>query len=298
MLWIYLFCCLLILVSVALIVKILVMRYSAEQIAMEFKDKLMQDTNTRITISSNDQSMRQLAAEINTQLSLLNRERHRFQQGNSELQSAVTNISHDLRTPLTAIRGYLDLLQREDQSAEVNRYLEIIRNRTEMLERLTEELFHYSIITSTQKDLQPEPVCLNAILEESIAAFHSSLLHQHIVPIINLPQDRIIRNLNRSSLSRIFSNLLNNAIKYSDGDLEISLLETGEIIFTNTASGLNEIQVGKLFDRFYTVESARNSTGLGLTIARTLVEQMGGKITTNYENNRLSLRIFFPNTPL
>ena len=87
---------------------------------------------------------------------------------------------------------------------------------------------------------------------------------------------------------------MNNAIKYSDGDLEITLSETGEITFANTASELNEVQVGKLFDRFYTVEAARKSTGLGLAIARTLIEQMNGSISAKYENNRLSICIFFP----
>ena len=86
---------------------------------------------------------------------------------------------------------------------------------------------------------------------------------------------------------------MNNAIKYSDGDLDIILSETGEIIFSNTASGLNEVQVGKLFDRFYTVEAARKSTGLGLAIAKTLVEQMNGTISAKYENNRLSICILF-----
>ncbi len=82
--------------------------------------------------------------------------------------------------------------------------------------------------------------------------------------------------------------------RYSDGDLDVTLLETGEIIFSNTASGLNEVQVGKLFDRFYTVEAARKSTGLGLSIARTLVEQMQGTISAAYQNNRLSISIQFP----
>lgn len=78
-----------------------------------------------------------------------------------------------------------------------------------------------------------------------------------------------------------------------DGDLDITLSETGEIIFTNTASQLNDIQVGKLFDRFYTVETARKSTGLGLAIARTLVEQMNGTITAKYKNNKLHIYIVF-----
>ena len=109
-----------------------------------------------------------------------------------------------------------------------------------------------------------------------------------------MPKENVIRSLDRSSLARVVSNLLNNAIKYSDGDLEITLSETGEITFTNTASELNEVQVGKLFDRFYTVEVARKSTGLGLAIARTLIEQMNGTISAKYFENKLRICISFP----
>ena len=100
--------------------------------------------------------------------------------------------------------------------------------------------------------------------------------------------------LDRSALSRVFSNLISNVIKYSDGDLKIVLSENGEIAFSNMASGLDEIQVGRLFDRFYTVEAARKSTGLGLAISKTLVEEMNGTISAEYENGRLSVHIFFP----
>ena len=133
-------------------------------------------------------------------------------------------------------------------------------------------------------------------MEESIAAFYTALNEQGIVPNIQMPGDKVIRTLDRSALARAFSNLLNNAIKYSDGDLDITLSETGKITFTNTASRLNEVQIGKLFDRFYTVEAARKSTGLGLAIARTLIEQMNGTISATYENSRLSICIILPDT--
>ena len=87
---------------------------------------------------------------------------------------------------------------------------------------------------------------------------------------------------------------MSNAIKYSDGDLKITLSDNGEILFSNRASGLDGVQVGKLFDRFYTVEAARKSTGLGLAISKTLIEQMNGRISAKYENDRLSIYIFFP----
>ena len=102
------------------------------------------------------------------------------------------------------------------------------------------------------------------------------------------------RTLNKNALSRIFGNIVSNAIKYSDGDLQIVLQETGELVFSNHASALDEIQVGKMFDRFYTVETANKSTGLGLAIAKMLTEQMNGSIRAAYQDNILNIFIFFP----
>ncbi len=291
--WLWAFIGIMAMIIAALLVKIYILRKSAKEIESAFADRLITDTNTLIDISTSDRYMRSLANAVNVQLRKLRAERHRFRQGDTELKNAVTNISHDLRTPLTAICGYLDLLEQEDKSETVERYLEIIRNRTEILAQLTEELFRYSVIISNEKDAVKEPVIINEVLEESIAAFYTALNERGITPDIQMPQNKVIRALDRSSLARVFSNLLNNAIKYSDGDLDITLSKTGEITFANTASALNKVQVGKLFDRFYTVEAARKSTGLGLAIARTLIEQMDGTITAEYENGRLSIHIFF-----
>ncbi len=278
----------------ALFGKICMLQKSAREIENAFADRLITETNTLIDISSRDRYMRSLASAINIQLRKLRRERHRFRQGDTELKNAVTNISHDLRTPLTAICGYLDLLEQEEKSETMERYLGVIRNRTELLTQLTEELFRYSVIISGERDTVKEPVVINGVLEESIAAFYTAFKERGIVPNIHMPEKKIIRTLDRSSLMRVFSNLFNNAMKYSDGDLDITLSDVGEIIFSNTASGLDEVQVGKLFDRFYTVEAASKSTGLGLAIARALIEQMNGMISAKYENGRLSIRIFFP----
>jgi signal transduction histidine kinase len=209
------------------------------------------------------------------------------------LKEAVTNISHDLRTPLTAICGYLDLLNKEEKSEEVERYLSIIKNRTEALKRLTEELFRYSYISSTSNNIVLENTDINSILEDSISAYYAALKNSGIIPDITIPEQKIRRRLDRSALSRVFGNIINNAIKYSKGDLIILLKETGEIVFTNTSPLLDEVQVGKLFDRFYTVESANKSTGLGLSISKTLVEQMNGTITAIYVDSKLSIHIKF-----
>lgn len=287
---------LVIILSVIIIIqagKIYSLRQAVREVSQSFAEHLAADTNTLIDISTRDKYMRQLVASINDQLRLLRKQRQQYLNGDRELKEAVTNISHDLRTPLTAICGYLDLLEREEKSESVTRYLSFIENRTEALKHLTEELFRYSVIISTDETMKTEPINLNGALEESVAAFYGALTERGITPTIDIPEKAIVRELNRAALSRVFSNILNNVLKYSDGDLEIVMKESGEMIFSNTASKLDEVQVGKLFDRFFTVEAARNSTGLGLAISKTLVEQMNGTIMAKYQNNRLCISIFF-----
>jgi signal transduction histidine kinase len=205
----------------------------------------------------------------------------------------VTSISHDLRTPLTAICGYLELLKREEMPDNAARYLSYIENRTTAMKTLTEELFQYSVILSSNSDFPLEPVNLGVILEESIAGFYAPLVQRGITPVIRICEQKVIRPLNVNALSRIFGNILNNALKYSDGDLEITLSNTGEIVFTNTASKLDEVEVSRLFDRFYSVESVRNSTGLGLSIAKLLTRQLDGTINARYSEGRLAIVLRF-----
>ncbi len=277
-----------------LVLKILLLHKSMDEICVEFNERLSVDTNTLISTTSSDAHTKRLASEINTQLRLLRSQRRRYLTGDQELKEAVTNISHDLRTPLTAICGYLDLLENEEKNEAVTRYLSFITNRTEALKQLTEELFSYSLILSARDNMKFEMINVNAVLEESIAAFYPALLERGITPDIQMPQQQIKRQLDKAALSRVFSNILNNALKYSDGDLDVQLRDNGDIIFINTAADLDKVQVGKLFSRFFTVEAARNSTGLGLSISKTLVEQMKGNITAQYHNKKLSICIRFP----
>lgn len=283
----------LVLVIAALIIKIYLMRKSVKEITEALPEKLTTDTNTLIGISSNDKEMKNLADGINGQLKILREERLKFSHGNTELKTAVTNISHDLRTPLTAICGYLELLKAEEKSEEVGRCLDIIENRTQSLKQLTEELFKYSVVTSTEDELKTEEVDVNSVLEESIAAYYGALKDEGIEPTVSITDNQIIRYLDRAALSRVFANILSNAVKYSDGDLEIRMTDSGEITFANTATSLDKIHVGKLFDRFYTVEAARTSTGLGLSIARNLTRRMDGQITASYSNGRLVISVIF-----
>ena len=282
----------LLLIIFVLSAKVYFLHQSTREIAETFRDRLTADTNTLIDISSRDPYMRKLASEINVQLGMLRKERHRYQQGDQELKDAVTNISHDLRTPLTAICGYLDLLENEEKSENVERYLSQISNRTEALKNLTEELFRYSVVTSSQ-DLKLERLNMVQVLEESLLSFYGVMQEKGIQPQIHLPEEPVYRQLDAGALNRIFSNIISNALKYSDGDFSVTMKKDGSIQFANTAKELNAVTVGRLFDRFYTVDAGRNSTGLGLSIAKLLTERMGGMITAEYRDDQLYIHIFW-----
>ena len=139
-----------------------------------------------------------------------------------------------------------------------------------------------------------EAVCLNAVLEQSLVGFYSTLSARGITPEIRMPEKSVVRQLDTVALRRVLDNILSNAVKYSDGDLAVSLLPDGAVMVSNRAQKLSRMQAERLFDRFYTVETAQNSTGLGLSIAKLLTEKMGGTIMAEYKDGRLCIRTAFP----
>lgn len=293
-LWYIVLICSLALAALCLLAYLLVLRHSLREAAEELDEKLRIDTNTLISISSGDRAVQSLATHINRQLQALRRERLRLHSGNDALTVAVTNVSHDLRTPLTAICGYLDLLEQEPQTEAAARYLAVLRERTDAMRALTEELFRYSVLTATADELHTEPVCLNDVLEQSLAGFYGTLSARGITPSVQLPEEKVIRPLDATALHRVFDNILSNAAKYSDGDLAVTLSPDGKVTFSNRASALSRVEAARLFDRFYTVDSARGSTGLGLSIAKLLTEKLHGTISADYENETLRICIAFP----
>lgn len=285
----YLIISVLCLVNIIVVIKLIVIKKSAREVEQAIIERDTDETNSLISITTRDKDMCSLASTLNEKLTDINNARHKYYQGDAELKRAVTNVSHDLRTPLTAIKGYIELLKKENKSEKASEYLDIIENRVNSMKVQLEDLFRFSIINSLEDDFDIAEVNVCSVLEESIANNYSILKQNGIEPSINIP-DSIIKMTDKNALSRIFNNIISNAAKYSDGDLVI-YADDKEIVFSNTASSLTEIQVGRLFDRFYTVNEARKSTGIGLSIARELVEKMGGKIYSTYENSVLSIHI-------
>ncbi|MGM9589371.1 MAG: sensor histidine kinase, partial [Faecousia sp.] len=225
----------LLIIAIAELLYILSLRNNIRNIARDFSEKLSMDTNTTVSVSIPDPEIRRLALLINQELKQLRKERLKLQQGNQELKNAVTNIAHDLRTPLAAISGYLELMEAVPTDEKGHRYLTVIRERAEALKRLTEELFQYSVITSACDDINPANLSLKSELEIALAGAYGMLSERGIVPEIQIPETDVKRTLDHTALQRILSNILSNTAKYSDGDLTVVLTESGEILFRNRA---------------------------------------------------------------
>lgn len=165
------------------------------------------------------------------------------------------------------------------------------------MKRLTEELFRYSVVVS-EENLAREPVDLRRAVEEALLSFYGALEGRGIEPQVRLPETPVIRQLDPAAVNRVLGNILTNALKYSAGDLEVTLEERGRLTFSNAAPGLDPVTAGRLFDRFYTVEAARNSTGLGLSIAKELTQRMGGSIGAALHSGTLTVWVEFPRQEL
>lgn len=273
--------------------KVYTLRKSARQLREGMARQLERETNTLLAVSSGDREMRALADALNGQLAQLRAERQRYQHGDLELKEAITNISHDLRTPLTAIVGYLALLEGEEKSEAVERYLSQISNRTQVLHQLSEELFAYALLTAPQP-LHPQRVDLRGLVEEALLSYCGAMEQRGMEPTIQLPEGRVERNLDPTAAGRVLSNIISNALKYSAGDFAVTMTPDGVITFANSAPDLNPVLVQRLFDRFFTVETARHSTGLGLSIAKLLTQQMEGTLEAKYQEGQLVITLSFP----
>ena len=280
-------------VVLALGVKVWLLRRGAKALRLDLAQKLREDTNTLLSLPCRDRELRRLASSLNEELRLLRKERLRYQQGDRELKEAVVNVSHDLRTPLTALSGYVELLKGEALSPAGQRYLSQIEDRAQAMQAMTEELFRYSL-AAEETALTLEPVDLRAAVEEALLSFYGAFQQKGVVPQLSLPQGPVTRQLDKAALSRVLGNILTNALKYSPGELAVALSPAGVLTFSNPAPGLDPVSAGRLFHRFYTVESSAQSTGLGLSIARELTQRLGGTISARWESGRLQVELTFP----
>lgn len=279
------------LICIFLAVKLYVIKQSIKEIEKSFSKILRTDTNNIIAISSSDKDIKNLTINLNNNLSELRGQKLQYKNGNQELKKIITNISHDLRTPLTAIKGYVDLIEQEKLSNNQKKYLKVIQKKSNELTELTGQLFEYTKLMDIDVKIKKEECCINEILEETLVSYYSIFKEQDIIPSISICSTKVYKIVNKISIIRVFENILSNVIKYSNGDLKVEMQENGTITFSNKATSLDETTVQKIFDRYFSVENAKESTGIGLSIAKQLVELNNGSIKAEYVNGYLIIEI-------
>ena len=269
------------------------MKNEINNIGKTIPNILKSDTNNLITISTNDKELKKLVNILNKSLKNLRELELEYKNGSGQLKTSITNISHDLRTPLTAIRGYLDLMDTNNLTDKQVNYLKIIDSKVKDLTELTEQLFYFSKNIDIPNEIKKEKICLNKALEDTIASFYSLFKEHNIIPKIEICEEKVIRLLNENMLKRVFENIISNAIKYSKKDFNVKMNSNGIIEFSNKTDQLDWATLKKVFDRYYTIRNAKKSNGIGLSIAKQLVELNSGQINAKYESDSLIIKINF-----
>jgi len=252
-------------------------------------------TNKKIDMALFDKTIENLGLEINRLIDLYVTENRRRVSFENEQRQVVANMSHDLRTPLTSIKGFIQMAMEENVTADERKELLSIANkRATWLETLLKDFFELSIIESTDHQLESERINLKNLTIDVLMSFYDRFHEKNMEPTIHMPENDVFIFADESAVTRVIENLLSNAITHSDGNIIISLEEQGRLakfIVKNNAHSLTEQDVDRIFDRFYMADQSRSgkSTGLGLSIVKSLMENMNGTITGQLNDRQLSI---------
>jgi len=292
--------CVLLAIALTLaVIKIVLLRRGFDELTENIEDQVSGKTQIPVTLTTSDPHARHTAEILNRELKNLDRERNEYLDGNRKVAEAVTGISHDIRTPLTAINSYLDLMADEKDEALKAQYLERIKSRTLSLSDLADELFKYSTSTDPERypvqteNIVSEPIDICRVLEECILSFYAGFKKRGIEPDIEIPDEPVFVLCEKKSANRIFENIIGNAIKYANNDLKVKLDPKGQVIFSNPAPDLTPVSAAKLFDRYFTVNEGHASTGLGFSIAKELITRNNGTIEADLKDGILMITVSF-----
>ena len=274
-------------IAIILLFLFIMQKNEIKNISRQLKEIKAKNTNELVHTMSGQKACGELIDEINSLLKRVRDNRIEYQQKNHALDQMITNISHDLRTPLTSAMGYIRIIQNSDLSEdEKNRELAIIENRLIRLEELLNSFFEFSQIISNEKSPEKTEINMIAVLEESIAHYYDDYCSKNREIVFNCEQHKLMLCSNKNMLLRIFDNLIGNALKHGTGNLSITLdcSDAIRIQFENELQDSN-MDVDHIFDEFYTTDISRTkgNTGLGLAIAKQFTQLLGGKISAEYD---------------
>ena len=281
---------------------LLFIKKELKNILNQLKNYNIRKTEKKIDITLLDKDIEKMTIEINNLIDLHALSNIEKKSAERELKQAIANISHDLRTPLTSILGYIQLIEKPEVTDEERKeYLAIAKDRAKRLQILLNDFFELSVIESVDYSLKLGKLGLNSIVEEIVINLYDKFNEQQIVPSIKIPQEQMNIIGDESAIKRVIENLVINAIRYSDGNVSITLERNNtkiNLTISNDVKDITEKDVELFFNRFYTADQTRSGkgTGLGLSIAKALMDKMNGKLSAELKDSWLYVKCSWINT--
>ncbi|GAA0180115.1 HAMP domain-containing histidine kinase [Clostridium sediminicola] len=270
--------------------KIKVRNKNLAYVHQKLSSVISKETSEKLLVCTDDKYLISILVEINKLLDYNQKSMANYLKTEKSMRKMLSNISHDLKTPLTVIMGYVETLKVENNltSEERERLLEKVQNKTIELLELINKFFNLAKLESGDKDISITRVNMNEICRKNILSFYDILTNRGFEVNINIPEENFYALGDEEALDRILNNLISNVIRYGyEGKfLGINLKADNEFVYIDVldkGKGIDEIHKDRVFERLYTLEDSRNKSfqgsGLGLTITKRLVEKMDGKIS-------------------
>ena len=265
---------------------------------LEFVNK--NKTGMTLTTDISTSELKELTKQIIILNDRLKNTEKTYSLQDAALRETITNLSHDIRTPLTSLDGYFQLLASKNLDSDKKEYyMGVIKNRIESLNDMLDELFTYAKLQDANYEIELTELDISAVTADILVSFYDDIAGKGEEPVINLPEDPIVILANKEAYRRVIQNIIKNALVHGR-NLNVSLKkENSEVIFECTdklADPDTQVDTSRIFDRFYKADKARTNakgSGLGLAISKELVERMGGSISAECRDGIFSILIKF-----
>ncbi len=292
-------CFVLTVLCAVLIFRLCMIRKQLRSIKEELPLTTQSGYNRQLTVSLADNSVTALATEINKNLEHQKQLKFRTEQVERSMKQSVSDIAHDLRTPLTVIKGNLQMLEASEQLSEKGcEYLRVCIDKTDAMKQMADEFFELSVLESDSGAVRLSRIDLTSLLVEFILDSEAVIRCRGIEPVIELPEKSLYVMADESMLQRMLSNLLNNILKHARSSFELSLSLKGDktvLSFSNELRLDESLDTDRLFERTYRGDKARNGSGagLGLYIVKLLAEKQNAAVQAIIRDNKLDISIVF-----
>lgn len=264
---------------------------------LEFMQK--ETTNKRIRTDLSKKAIINLAGKINRMADRQEEESLSIKSKEQQLKETLANISHDIRTPLTSMKGFFELYTQEGEPEKKEYFEQVIREKMDDLTVLLEELFTYTKLQNETYELQLVQQDFTKLVLDSLFSFYGQWKEKGISPVLSVDEDTVMVLCNDTAVRRIITNVLRNAMLHGDGNIEIRYQVKKDNVLLQCCNGFQNMEqpdMERVFERFYKGDSARreSSSGLGLSIAKELALRMDGSMEARTEDGRFLVELVFP----